>query len=65
MRGLGVKRWSPPRHFSDRNSQGGVQAQTRAVPAGVVVHVVSAGLLFLAFRPKKQASGLQEMAESL
>lgn len=36
-----------------------------AVPAGVAVHVVSVGLLFLGYRLKKQGAGLVHMAETL
>jgi hypothetical protein len=36
-----------------------------AVPAGVAAHVVSAGVLFLGFRLRKQGSGLVELADRL
>lgn len=36
-----------------------------AVPAGVAVHVLAAGLLFLGVRLRKQGAGLVEMAERL
>jgi len=36
-----------------------------AVPAGIAVHVVVVGLLFLAYRLRKQGAGLVEMADSL
>jgi Flp pilus assembly protein TadB len=36
-----------------------------SVAAGVVVHVLAAGLLFLVLRMRKQAAGLVEMAKSL
>jgi hypothetical protein len=36
-----------------------------AVPAGVVVHVLSAALLFLGFRLRKQGAALVEMADTL
>ena len=36
-----------------------------AVPAGVAVHVVSAGLLLLGYRIGKQGAGLADMADTL
>jgi hypothetical protein len=36
-----------------------------AIWAGVVVHVLAAGLLFLGFRVRKQGAGLAELARSL
>jgi hypothetical protein len=36
-----------------------------AVWAGVVVHVLAAGVLFLARRVRKQSTGLEQIAESL
>jgi hypothetical protein len=43
----------------------GVFLYAWAVPAGVVVHVVSVALFFLAYRIRKQGPGLAEMADSL
>jgi len=36
-----------------------------AVAAGVVVHVLAAGVLFLAWRVRKQSAGLEQIAEQL
>jgi hypothetical protein len=44
---------------------GGVFLYGWAVPAGVAVHLVSVGLLFLGYRLKKQGAGLVDMAETL
>lgn len=43
----------------------GVFLYSWAVPAGVAVHVVSAGLLFLGYRIGKQGAGLADMAGTL
>jgi hypothetical protein len=43
----------------------GVFLYTWSLTAGVVVHVLSAGLLFLAYRLRKHGQGLAELAESL
>ena len=44
---------------------GGVFLYGWAVPAGVALHAVSAGLLFLGYRLKKQGTGLINMAKAL
>ena len=43
----------------------GVFLYTWSVTAGVVVHVLTVGLFFLAYRLKKQGQGLADLAESL
>ncbi len=43
----------------------GVFLYAWSLTAGVVVHVLSAGLLFLAYRLRKHGQGLAELAQSL
>lgn len=44
---------------------GGFFLYAWAVPAGIAVHVLSAVMLFLGYRIRKQGDGLAEMARSL
>lgn len=44
---------------------GGIFLYEVATAAGIATHVVSAALLFLAYRIRKQGSGLVEIADSL
>ena len=44
---------------------GGVFLYRWALVAGIVVHLLAAGLLFLAWRVRKQSAGLEQIAQSL
>ena len=43
----------------------GVALYTWSVPAGVATHAVAAALLFLAYRVRRSAAGLEEMSGTL
>ena len=44
---------------------GGVALYAWSVPAGIVTHVLAAGLLFMAYRVRRSAAGLEEMSGTL
>jgi len=61
-----VKRWSTGLFVgAGLLAVGGAFLYGWSVPAGVAVHVISAGLLFLGARVKKSGPGLVDMAGSL